>query len=139
MVTYVGNALYAHAKEGCYRCERGDGLIDFDVQIVGEGALALCKGCIAEAAEVAELTFNRARIRELEATIHNLESELVRSKAAEFAFNMALDAARAERLEVPAPEPEPLDARSTCAAITKAGAPCKGQPVAGTDRCMSHS
>lgn len=136
MVMFVGNALYAHAKEGCYRCERGSDLVDFDVQIVGEGALTLCKSCIAEAAEAAGLTFNRATIRELEAQILDLQNDLTLAKAQETAFTAALEAAKAP--PAPDPDPEP-DLPDRCGATTKSGAPCKGTPVPGTYRCMSHT
>jgi hypothetical protein len=69
MPVYVGDALMAHARGGCYRCARGDRLVDMDAQIEGEGALAICAGCITEAAETAGLTFNEARVRELEAEL----------------------------------------------------------------------
>lgn len=132
MVTYVGNSLYAHAKEGCYRCERGDSLVDFDVQIEGEGALVLCKGCIGEAAEAAGLTFNRAQIRALEAEILELRNQLTLAQAREAAFNAAIDAARNAL-------PEEPDLPDRCSATTKAGEPCKGTPLPGTYRCVSHT
>lgn len=69
MPTFVGDALYAHAKGGCYRCLRGDNLVDLDAQIIGEGALVLCKACILEAAEAAELSLNAAAVAELEAAV----------------------------------------------------------------------
>lgn len=67
MPTFVGDALYAHAKGGCYRCLRGDQLVDLDAQIVGEGALVLCRACILDAAEAAGLSLNSAAVAELEA------------------------------------------------------------------------
>lgn len=132
MVSYVGNSLYIHANGGCYRCGRGDTLVDMDVQIVGEGALALCRGCIGDAAEALELTFNEAHVRELRARVQELEIEVVNAKASELAFTSALNTA----LEAAAQAAEPTAA---CVVPTKAGAACKGTPVAGTDRCMSHS
>ena len=139
MATYVGNALQAHAAGGCYICTRGDSLVDLGVDIVGEGALVLCKGCIAEAAEAAELTFNRARIRELEAENQSLNIEVLQARARELLFGQALEAVRpVTEPTVPALLAIP-DPPERCAATTKAGAPCKGTPVAGTDRCMSHS
>jgi hypothetical protein len=107
MVTFVGNALYAHAKQGCYRCERGDSLIDLGVDIVGEGALTLCKGCIGEAAEAAELTFNGAVVRELEAEILELQNELTLARARQAAFDAALTAV------APAPAPAPAKKTAT--------------------------
>ena len=134
MATYVGNALYAHAKQGCYLCVRGDSLVDLGVDIVGEGALVLCKGCIGEAAEAAELTFNRARIRELEAALLEKQNELTLAQARQAAFDTALHVANT--IIAAGEEPSPP---SACSATTKAGAPCKGTPVAGTDLCPSHS
>lgn len=67
MPTYVGDALLAHANGGCYRCARGDQLVDMDAQIVGEGALVLCKACILDAAETAGLSLNAAAVAELTA------------------------------------------------------------------------
>lgn len=55
----------AHARAGCYVCLRGDRLVDTGAFIEGEGALALCAGCIREAAEAADLTFNEARVAEI--------------------------------------------------------------------------
>lgn len=54
----------AHAKGGCYRCLRGDHLVDLDVQIEGEGALVLCVSCLTEAAEACGLHFNAAAVNE---------------------------------------------------------------------------
>lgn len=87
---YVGDSLSAHANGGCYTCGRGDRLVDLGIQIVGEGALVLCVPCITEAAEAAELTFNDARVRELEAEVQRLhparlaelEAELEQTRAA---------------------------------------------------------
>lgn len=62
---FVGDSLLAHAKGGCYRCLRGDNLVDLDIQIEGEGALVLCKGCLLEAAEAGDLALNAAAVSEL--------------------------------------------------------------------------
>jgi hypothetical protein len=62
---FQGNSLDAHAKGACYVCLRADGLVDTDVQIEGEGILAICVGCITAAAEAAGLTFNEAAFAEL--------------------------------------------------------------------------
>lgn len=64
MAIFVGDALLAHAKGGCYVCGRGDNLVDLEVQIEGEGALAVCKGCIQVAAEAGGLTLNEAAVAE---------------------------------------------------------------------------
>lgn len=69
MPTFAGDALYAHAKGGCYRCLRGDNLVDLDAQIIGEGALVLCKNCVLEAAEAAGLSLNAAAVAEQTAAI----------------------------------------------------------------------
>jgi hypothetical protein len=66
MPTFVGNSLYHHANGGCYRCNRGDRLVDMDAMIVGEGSLVLCAGCIGEAAEAAGLTFNASYVSEIQ-------------------------------------------------------------------------
>lgn len=129
MATFVGNALSAHANGGCYVCARGDSLVDLGVTIVGEGALCLCKGCIAEAAEAAELTFNRAKIRELESETLRLSAELVLAGDRQRRF----EAAFATLTEGP-DEPEPEDDR--CGADTLAGTPCKQTLRGGL--CPSH-
>lgn len=67
MATYVGDALLAHAQGGCYICRRGDELVDTDVQIVGEGALVLCKQCIGDLAQTAGLHLNRDAVAAIEA------------------------------------------------------------------------
>lgn len=40
---------WTYAKESCYRCGKTDDLVDMDVHIEGEGALAICRNCIREA------------------------------------------------------------------------------------------
>lgn len=72
MATYVGDALYTHAAGGCYVCHRGDSLVNTDTVIQGEGVLALCKGCIQDMAEAADLTLNAAAIAEIQAQ-HDFE------------------------------------------------------------------
>lgn len=67
MPNFVGDALMAHAKGGCYRCGRGDNLVDLDAQIEGEGALVLCIHCIGEAAESGGLHLNAAAVAEIRA------------------------------------------------------------------------
>lgn len=69
MPQFVGDANFAHAQGGCYRCARGDNLVDMDAQIVGEGALVICKNCILDAAEAAGLSLNAAAVAELTAAI----------------------------------------------------------------------
>ena len=92
MPSFVGDALLAHANAGCYRCSRGNNLVDHDVQIVGEGALALCKGCIAEAAEAAGLVVNGARVRELEQQLQAAQAAIEVAGDREARFNRALQA-----------------------------------------------
>lgn len=94
MATYVGDALLSHAAGGCYVCGRGDSLVDTDVQIVGEGALAICKGCVATLAEAAGIHLNAAAIAEREAAfieerrqfsperVSDLEAQLAETQAA---------------------------------------------------------
>ena len=94
MATYVGDALLAHAAGGCYICQRGDSLVDTDAVIVGEGVLAVCKGCISDLAQAAGLHLNSAAVAEREAAfieerrqfaperVSALEAELTETKAA---------------------------------------------------------
>lgn len=158
MVSFVGDALLAHAAAGCYRCGRGDSLIDTDIQIVGEGALAFCRGCVTEFAEVAGVAHNRAEWSELQAKVAALESEVERARDREARFNAALAAAGTPQVALRklAPEPqklvdvlaedtqphlpleiEPAGEESRCLATTKAGNPCKGTPLEG-GLCFSH-
>lgn len=67
MPIFVGDALVAHAQGGCFRCHRGDSLVDMDAFVEAEGALALCVGCIGEAAEAAGMHLNGAAVAEKEA------------------------------------------------------------------------
>ena len=67
MPNFVGNALMAHAQGGCFRCHRGSDLVDMDAYVEGEGALALCTGCIRDAAIAGGLTLNAAAIAEIKA------------------------------------------------------------------------
>lgn len=108
MPFYVGDALLAHAQAGCYRCTRGSDLIDLDVQIVGEGALVLCKGCITEAAEAAGLTYNGAHVRALEAELALERRAREEAQALESALQDALS-----RLRQPSkPQPKTQKARN---------------------------
>lgn len=47
----IDQANFAYAKEGCYRCGRNDHLVDMDVHVEGEGALAFCESCLVQAVE----------------------------------------------------------------------------------------
>lgn len=103
----------AHARGGCYRCSRGDNLIDLDVHIEGEGVLVLCKGCVLEAAEAAGLHLNAAavaeiqaaheeerrqfgpdRITELEAQLHEAQQALALAEAVDKRLAQIAEAAR---------------------------------------------
>lgn len=132
MPFFVGDALLAHANAGCYRCGRGDHLIDMDVQIVGEGALALCRKCVGEAAEAAKIYTNQARVAELEAEALLLRSEVQRAQEREARFEAALAAVHEEVALLAPAAPAP------CTALTKAGAPCKGTAFEG-DTCPVHT
>jgi hypothetical protein len=93
-MNFVGDALLAHANGGCYRCLRGDNLVDLDVQIVGEGILAICTGCLKEAAEAAGIHLNEAAVAEERAAhqeaarrfdpeaVEALEAELAEARSA---------------------------------------------------------
>lgn len=126
MPFFVGEALLAHANAGCYRCGRGDDLIDMDAQIVGEGALVLCKGCIAEAAEAAKLTFNGALVRELNRQLEEANARAFDATRRETAFIAALDAA----LEASTSE--------QCGATTASGRRCKNDAI-DDGRCKIHA
>jgi hypothetical protein len=84
-----GDALYAHAKGGCYRCGRGDRLVDMDAQIVGEGALVICTPCIGEAAEVANLHLNGAAVAEQEAAFQEERRQFAPERVAELEAELA--------------------------------------------------
>lgn len=89
MPLFVGDALMAHAKGSCYRCGRGDSLVDMDVQIEGEGALAICSHCIGDAAEAAGLHLNAAAVAEMQAAFieerRQFEPERIAALEAEIA------------------------------------------------------
>lgn len=91
MALFVGEAVWQHAKGGCYVCGRGDRLVSTEVQIEGEGILVLCTGCITDLAEVAGLTFNEAYVRELRS---ELEAERKAREEAETIKRTLLDAFR---------------------------------------------
>lgn len=138
MVTYVGDALMAHAKAGCYRCGRGSHLVDMDAQIEGEGALVLCRGCLGDASQAAGIHHNAAEWAELRATVLSLEAEVARAQETERRFNAYIEAARdfdpadfseAEHAQAPE-EPE------SCGAPTVSGNPCRHTLRNGM--CPSH-
>lgn len=94
MPVFVGDSLLAHAKAGCYRCGRGDRIVDMDVQIVGEGALALCAVCIQEAAEAAHLHLNAGAVAEERAAFAEERRQFSPERVAELEAELA--AAQAE-------------------------------------------
>ena len=57
---HVFAAPFTAAKEGCYICRRADDVVVFDAVIEGEGVLAICTGCINDAAREAKA--GRARM-----------------------------------------------------------------------------
>jgi hypothetical protein len=92
---YVGNSYYLHAKEGCYVCGRGDSLVDTEVPIIGEGVLAICKGCIVDMARTAGVDVDPSgRIAELER-----ERDAARIAGEAFADQLADTEVRLERLQ----------------------------------------
>jgi hypothetical protein len=90
MAIFVGNALTAHAQGGCFVCHRGDNLVDTEVQVEGEGILALCSSCIQDAAQAAGLTLNEGAFAEIRATLERERAaygvEAVVSLTADLAF-----------------------------------------------------
>lgn len=46
---HIDATTFSYAKESCYRCGATGDLVDMDVHIEGEGALAICRNCIREA------------------------------------------------------------------------------------------
>lgn len=55
---FVGPCLYVHAKGSCYLCGRCENLVDTEMHIEGEGALAICRACIHDMAHTAGLVVN---------------------------------------------------------------------------------
>lgn len=89
MPLYVGDALIAHAQGGCYRCHRGDRLVDTDAQIEGEGVLAICVSCIEELAEAAGLQFNAAAVAEMRASFDEERRRFAPERIAELEAQLA--------------------------------------------------
>ncbi|HXJ70264.1 MAG TPA: hypothetical protein VNM39_15255, partial [Verrucomicrobiae bacterium] len=54
MFTREASAEFYHAQSACYTCGRVEDVINTDVQIEGEGVLAICTNCVAEMNQVAE-------------------------------------------------------------------------------------
>lgn len=90
---------YMHAKEACYLCTRPGPLVDTGMQIEGEGILALCFGCIAEAgvkAGVGDPTAD-AEIATLSRLVENQAKDLDMSKRRETGLRNQLKETRRER------------------------------------------
>lgn len=129
MATYVGSSNIAHAKGGCYICGGANGLVDTDVQIEGEGALAICRVDIHDLAQAADLTFNDAYVRELQAEllrrspdgIEAVEADLAVADAAVAYLTAALGVATSkidaltEALRPAAPKPAPKATKAASA------------------------
>lgn len=119
-MVFVGDALLAHAKASCYRCGRGDNLVDFDVQIEGEGALAICKFCIGEAAEVAGLHLNSAAVAEMRAAFEDERRHFSPERALELEDEIAKLVAQVAIVEAQKQAlTEALAARETTPRATK--------------------
>lgn len=54
MFTREASAEFYHAQSACYTCGRVEDVINTDVQVEGEGILAICTNCVHEMAQVAE-------------------------------------------------------------------------------------
>jgi hypothetical protein len=65
------NAEYFHAKQACYLCGQPHDVVDTEIQIVGEGVLCICHGCIADLARTSrfDLTDRRDEIDQLQADL----------------------------------------------------------------------
>lgn len=92
MPNLIGIAGYTYANGGsCYRCSAADRLIDMDTNIAGEGFLALCTGCVEEAARAARLTFSAAAVRDAEARAAAAESRALEAEKLVAEFQAALN------------------------------------------------
>jgi len=67
----IENAEYFHARQACYLCLQPHDCVDTEVQIEGEGVLALCRNCIGTLAETAGF-----ELRDQQDTIDRLREEL---------------------------------------------------------------
>lgn len=72
-------ANFGHAKGSCYRCGQVSPVVDLDCYIEGEGVLALCFGCVADAARLAGF------VTEGEAADAAIEVNRLRAEAATMA------------------------------------------------------
>lgn len=73
----IENAEYVHAKQACYLCLNNHDCVSTDIQIEGEGILAICRSCIADLARTAGFDLD-----DRQAYIESLESDLGAEKAA---------------------------------------------------------
>lgn len=62
------NANYAFAKQACYICGQPHDVVDTEAFVEGEGALCICRGCVADMAQTAGfiLESRSAQIADLE-------------------------------------------------------------------------
>jgi hypothetical protein len=67
----IDHAAYYHAKNSCYTCLNPNDLVDTGIIIEGEGVLALCRSCVADAAHKAGfvLSDNAAEVESLKAQL----------------------------------------------------------------------
>lgn len=71
--------LNHYYKQGCLRCGRPTGLVDLDTYIELEGHLALCAGCLGEAANLAGYTLTE-KFAERLATAERLRDEALAAR-----------------------------------------------------------
>lgn len=90
---FIENAGYYHAKQACYRCLSPHNGVDLDIQIEGEGALFLCRGCISDAAKACGFD-----VEDRGPEIERLRDELAESRRAQLdAEQQVLQAADAAK------------------------------------------
>jgi hypothetical protein len=96
-VILLESATYVHAKEGCYLCGKGGPVVDTGVDIEGEGALAICDGCIHDLAVALGLDVEESLLPQLEEVRDQLVQAQARADRAETALAAGVSAA-AEKL-----------------------------------------
>lgn len=79
---YIGNS--------CLRCARADNCVDLDVQIPYDGAIAFCRGCIADAATTAGFDIDGTQLREAQAELAVALADALESKRLLAAVQTAL-------------------------------------------------
>lgn len=57
----IDQASFVIAREGCYVCGRGGPVADTEVNIEGEGSLALCGTCVLDMANTLGLDVRRPK------------------------------------------------------------------------------